>query len=748
MATERPFSTTSQTSSDIKATYTPLPLAEGSSLLQPQAPFLSQNGAESPRDSYAAQSSVAGSQTLLPTKVERDGDDNLESASPVDRYPSPKRISRLVIFGVLIVLIIIVLAVVLPVYFTVIKPRNDNSSSAAVVNPSSSSGHGQPTATSTSDNVKPSRSATTEAITGGDGSTIKANDGSTFTYNNNFGGIWYSDPSDPFKDYAYPNSWTPPLNQIWDYGKDRIFGVNLGGWLVLEPFISPAVFQRYPGAVDEWTLSTLMAADTANGGLNQLEEHYKTFITEQDIAQIAGAGLNWIRLPIPFWAIDTWGDEPFLAKTSWKYIVQALQWCKKYGLRVKLDLHTVPGSHNAYNHSGKMGQINFLYGVMGLANAQRTLNYLRIITEFISQPEYKDVVLIFGIMNEALVSQIGRTEIGGFYVEAYNVIRGITGVGEGNGPYISLHDGFQALNSWPGFLQGADRLMLDTHPYLAFDNSAATDPIDTGTGADAGGRWPQTACTRWGGAMNSSRNAFGVTIAGEFSNGINDCGLFLRGVRGRTTYGGDCQDWQDASKWSAGTIAGLLAFSSASMDAMRDYFFWTWKIGRSNRGIVEAPLWSYQHGLEGGWMPKDPRSAIGACGSSTGPVWRGEFESWMIGGAGAGVISPALTSRYPWPPVQFADGNQVDQLPVYTSTGSVVTLPMPTFTDSNGNVVAVTANGWFNANDNAPAPTPIAGCAYPDPWDANGVAIPTGCRRDAGATPLAEITPPPSRRAF
>jgi aryl-phospho-beta-D-glucosidase BglC (GH1 family) len=94
--------------------------------------------------------------------------------------------------------------------------------------------------------------------------------------------------------------------------------VNLGGLFVLEPFISPAIFQKYPDAVDEWTLSTLMAADTANGGLNQIEDHYNTFITEQDIAEIAGAGLNWIRLPIPFWAIETWAGEPFLAKVSWK----------------------------------------------------------------------------------------------------------------------------------------------------------------------------------------------------------------------------------------------------------------------------------------------------------------------------------------------------------------------------------------------------------------------------------------------
>jgi len=52
---------------------------------------------------------------------------------------------------------------------------------------------------------------------------------------------------------------------------------------VLEPFISPELFQRYAdaGAIDEWTISTLMAADTANGGLGQLERHYDTFIVRR-----------------------------------------------------------------------------------------------------------------------------------------------------------------------------------------------------------------------------------------------------------------------------------------------------------------------------------------------------------------------------------------------------------------------------------------------------------------------------------
>jgi hypothetical protein len=80
--------------------------------------------------------------------------------------------------------------------------------------------------------------------------------------------------------------------------------------------------------------------------------HFRTLFvpgraqTEQDFIQIAGAGLNWIRLPIPFWAIETWEGEPFLERVCWTYILRALGWARKYGLRVYLDLHTVPGSQN------------------------------------------------------------------------------------------------------------------------------------------------------------------------------------------------------------------------------------------------------------------------------------------------------------------------------------------------------------------------------------------------------------------
>ncbi|PPQ73542.1 hypothetical protein CVT24_007452 [Panaeolus cyanescens] len=702
----------------------------------PRASFLDTEPT-TPRLDSPAQLNANDSSVLLENKPEHPAGDQ----EGVVQAPAKSKNRRgLILFASAATFIIVVLVVILPVYFTVIKPKRHSSAHA---NDAGGLNGPQQTGTSFSSPAQPSATTTAPSTSGGDGSTVRASDGTTFTYQNAFGGIWVADPDDPYNNNAYPNSWTPPLNQSWDYAKNRINGVNLGGWFVLEPFISPELFQRYPGARDEWSLSLAMAADPANGGLGQIEDHYKTFITEQDIANIAGAGLNWVRLPIPYWAVDVYEGEPFLAKTSWKYILQALQWCRKYGLRVNLDLHTIPGSQNAFNHSGKLGQVNFLLGVMGVANAQRAMNYIRIITEFISQPEWQNVVTMFGIMNEPLVSQIGQTALRGFYVEAYKMIRNITGVGEGKGPFMSIHDGFQGFDAWTDFLNpGADRLALDQHPYFAFSGGPATAPIDTGTGSNAGGTWPQAACDRWASVYNSTRNTYGVVVAGEWSNGFNDCGLFLRGVGGQASYGGNCDIWQDSSHWSAGTKAGLLRFSSASMDALRDWFFWTWKIGNSTAGHVESPLWSYKLGLEGGWIPRDPRTAIGVCGPPDGPIFDDSFDAWVTGGAGAGNLRPAQTEPYPFPPTALADAPApVSLLPVYTPTGAISTLPPPTFTDTKGNAI-VSGNGWFNPQDNIPAPTPIADCTYPDPWDAVMVPVPPLCT-GAPDNLAAQITPPP-----
>lgn len=178
----------------------------------------------------------------------------------------------------LTILIVIILAVVIPIYFTVIRPHSKNASAAS------------PAPTVTPGSLPPGNNTESPsgAITGADGSTITLADGSTLTYRNQFGGFWVHDPNDPFNNNAQAQSYTPPINATWKWGQDRVHGVNLGGWFVLEPFIVPALFQKYinatPTPIDEWTLSEAMRADTSpGGGIEQLEDHYKTFIVRSPI---------------------------------------------------------------------------------------------------------------------------------------------------------------------------------------------------------------------------------------------------------------------------------------------------------------------------------------------------------------------------------------------------------------------------------------------------------------------------------
>ncbi|KIY52042.1 glycoside hydrolase family 5 protein [Fistulina hepatica ATCC 64428] len=696
---------------------------------------------QTPRDSSYTDKCEGDSAANLAPSSDNAASDKAANEKPSHvRRMAPRRRQRILLFmgiaaGVLVVLF---LAIFLPIYFKIIKPSSNSSSSG--------------------NNGSSPYSPPGVAKSGYNGSTVTLANGSTFMYINNYGGYWAYDEDDPYGSASSgkANEWTPAVNETWTWGKDRIYGVNLGGLFVLEPFITPSYFQEYTNSsgdhpIDEWTLSELMAA---NGSLQStLENHYDTFATEQDFAEMVGAGLNWVRLPIPYWAIpgSVWNDEPFLEGVCWKYIIRVLMWCRKYGLRVNLDLHTIPGSQNGYNHSGKYGSINFLHDVMGIANAQRALEYMRTITEWFAQSEYSNLVYIFGFINEPLLEVIGADALESFYTHTQEVLRNITGYGEGNGMYLSIHDGFIGVPSWTNSYSGVDRLILDTHPYFAFDNLPNDAPIATGTDPEtAGGQWPLEACNSWGSEMNDSRSDFGVTIAGEFSTGYNDCGLFLRGVGSTTTYGGNCSFWEDATQWNASVKAGLMEFARAEMDALGDWFFWTWKVGESISGTVESPAWSYKLGLELGYIPTDPRTAVGKCArlNVTTDSFNGTFAAYATGALGNSSADYTLQStasayQYTWPPSAISDigGSATTapatDLPTYTATASQVTLAASavfTVTETNDKVATYTVggagtgtqsfDGWYRTADTSSAPAAVSGCTYPDSWNATAIPLP------------------------
>lgn len=372
-------------------------------------------------------------------------------------------------------------------------------------------------------------------------------------------------------------------------------------------------------------------------------------------------------------------------------------------------------------------------GVMGIANAQRTMDYIRVIAEFISQPEYRNVVPFFGILNEPVSGAPGgfpKAAIQEFYAEAYRIVRAAgAGNGAGNGPYISIHEAYWGVPDWAGFLGGADRLALDYHPYLCF-SPLSPQPIES---------FPPQVCTMWSGTMSTSMGAFGLTGAGEWSLAWNDCGLYVNQVGAGSRYEGtwagnavvgSCDQWNNYASWNQSTKDTLKQLGAATMDALGNWFFWTWKVGPSlATGKIEAPFWSYQLAIQEGWAVTDPRTSAGTCSSlgQTGYTFPGPLAPNQLGTASS--YNVASLDTYAWPPdtvTGFESAAQAASLPRYTPTGPIPTLPIPTLTQS-GSAPSNTANlgnGWNNASDQTLMAVPASGCTYPDPWAALTATIP------------------------
>lgn len=181
--TERPISTITGDTPYAVANF-PLPSTSEDDIREPRAPYMASSHApftsESPRDSYL-NATPNGSGTLLANKHESYAEDPILPTTATS--PKSKRRSVVLIILLLVALALIIVAVIVPVYFTVIKPKLNESNSK------NSSGGGSNSPTSGGGGGSTPSPGSSDAITGGDGSTIHAADGTTFTYHNSFGGF-------------------------------------------------------------------------------------------------------------------------------------------------------------------------------------------------------------------------------------------------------------------------------------------------------------------------------------------------------------------------------------------------------------------------------------------------------------------------------------------------------------------------------------------------------------------------------
>merc|ERR1712086_510208 len=90
-----------------------------------------------------------------------------------------------------------------------------------------------------------------------------------------------------------------------------IRGVNLGGWLVLEPWITPKLFEMANIGVPRNADNALQIVDEYSwhntslvGSMNRtamIEDHWRNWVQYKHLATLKAAGVTHLRIPVGYW---------------------------------------------------------------------------------------------------------------------------------------------------------------------------------------------------------------------------------------------------------------------------------------------------------------------------------------------------------------------------------------------------------------------------------------------------------------
>lgn len=374
-------------------------------------------------------------------------------------------------------------------------------------------------------------------------------------------------------------------------------GVALGGWLLLEPWITPLLFKATIAdygnasdmAVDEYTFCQNLGYNEAQ---RRLEEHWNTFYNESDFKEIKAYGFNMVRIPIGYWAFSKLSDDPYVSGAQ-EYLDKAIEWSYNNGLRVWIDLHGAPGSQNGFDNSGRF--LNYIPGWQNTTeNIELTHSVLRSIyskyggRDFYSK--YGDTILGIEVLNEPMGPKLDMNELTSFYQSSYKDAR----VYSDTNNTIVFHDAFMPAGYWNTFLNSSSsevgrlqnyNILMDHHHYEIFTVNELNQTISQHL-------------------KSLSRYAAGIyeelpshpAVVGEWSGALTDCTPYLNGVHfgsrwdGTAPYTnepiknsaiGRCENINDWSKWSKEHKRYTRKFIEMQLDRyesrMNGWIFWTYK---------------------------------------------------------------------------------------------------------------------------------------------------------------------------
>jgi hypothetical protein len=176
-----------------------------------------------------------------------------------------------------------------------------------------------------------------------------------------------------------------------------IRGINLGHWLNPEGYMFG--FSKCNSAhMINTMFCELVGSEETKKFWRTFKENY---ITEKDIAAIASTGANTVRLPLHY---KLFTEDEYLGDSDpeegFKRIDDVVAWCRKYRIRVIIDMHSCPGGNTGDN-------IDDSYGFPWLFKEESyQKQYCRIWRKIAERYADEPVVLGYDLMNEPISSRL------------------------------------------------------------------------------------------------------------------------------------------------------------------------------------------------------------------------------------------------------------------------------------------------------------------------------------------------------
>jgi glucan 1,3-beta-glucosidase len=369
------------------------------------------------------------------------------------------------------------------------------------------------------------------------------------------------------------------MNRVFDnkFGK-KLRGVNLGGWLVLEKWMTPSLFEGLQ-ATDETSYCVELGARAEK----TLQQHWNTFIVREDFAWLAKIGINAVRIPLGHWIFGS--DYPYhraygsvahpFVEGGMAILDRAFDWAEEYGLHVVLDLHAAPGCQNGFDNGGIKDVCEWHTKDEYLAHS---LNVLERLAE-----RYRDRPALHAIevLNEPRWD-IDTKLLKKYTADGYRRIRKHC---RPENVAVVFHDGFRSFREYTGFLQEPEfsNVVFDIHRYQCF----VREDVDM----DIYGHI-QKAAGEWKNEADDIIRDLGLwTYAGEWSLGLD---LKVVSLWAEGPFNHALQDMDAFQKSVA-----CRAYAAAQLATFEKYlgcFFWTYK-------THTTPEWCFRECINRGWLP-------------------------------------------------------------------------------------------------------------------------------------------------